>query len=292
MAAMLFTLFAGGCEASDRVPDIEDTVSVSEDNSAFTENGAAQSYGFAERLAGRYISDNPENGRTDLEVYWINGTLVAEAKQEYAAYFAAELIPKDSEILCNTTAEKAEFTVYAFSGFSNFGEYFDEIPLVTAALTDSGFAITEANGKTVVFTRDESAKPIHYAERLSEMLSQIADTTGYTNGITGSWTADIAGGYSIALELCGDGSLLLYSKKDGEPIEIYFGVGGIAKGTAGSPDILTVAAERVGYSEMPYIGEFEFELTGTGLLLLKNNEADGLLPTDDEVAFDKDNEKE
>lgn len=280
-AALLFTVLAGGCDAPEvPIPPISQT-------SAQPETNRNTSPAFAERLAGRYRCEGGESGETNLEIYHLDGTLIAEAEQQYAAYFAAELIPDTPDILNDPEAESACFTVYAFSGFSNFGMYWEETPRITLSETEEGLLLTESDGTAVEFRRDNTLQPLHIPDRYAEYLPPRKEAA-YPEGMTGIWTAEYFGGYRIHLLLSEDGRLRWYCKKEGEPISLFIGIGR-AETVSG---ILTVIAERVGYSSMPWQFSLDYEVTGTGLLILKNKDIDGLLPTEDELVLTQNHEKE
>lgn len=239
---------------------------------------------FAERLVGRYSCETEESGTTVLEIYLIDGNIIAEAEQEYAAYFAAELIADDSAVLYSSLVEQADFTVYAFSGFSNFGEYWDETPKVTLALTEDGVCLTESDGAVVEFVRDDTLEPIHEANRYGELLSELAESP-YPEAMLGTWAAEVWGGHRIVLSMYDDGTIVWYCKTEGAPVAAYIGSGAVICGADLASGTLVIVVERIGHANMPWQNSLRYELTSTGLLLVQNSEPDGLLPTDDEVAL-------
>ncbi len=282
-AALLFSVLTGGCAVSDPP--------YGNDNPAVTEISVQQSPSLMEKFVGIYRTEGKENGRTVLEIYRIGDTLIAEAEQEYAAYFAAELIPDTPAALSDSAAEEAGFTVYAFSGFSNFGAYWEETPQITLALTDSGLSLREADGTSVEFQRDTMLDPLHIPDRYAEILTEFSGEA-YPETMCGTWTAETWGNHSIILRMNRDGTLLWYCKTTGEPVRMHIGCGTVIREKAGTGGLLTVVTERVGYGAMPMQYTLAYELTGMGLLLLRNMEPDGLLPTEDEIALTQYTEQE
>lgn len=235
---------------------------------------------FAKQLVGRYRNESEENGETVLEIYWICDTLIAEAEQEYAAYFAAELLPDDPAVLQSTAAESAVFTAYGFSGFSGFGEYWKEAPSVTVTLTQTGLTVTEKNGSDIVFTRDDALESIHIPERYRSDSPDKA-SAAYPETVLGTWMSETPDGCTMMLWLNDDGTLLWYSKTEGTPVSVYMGMGNAEE----DEGLIAVTVERIGWSAMPWLYTMEYEWDETGNLLLRNREDDGLLPVNESIAF-------
>lgn len=229
---------------------------------------------FAEQLVGRYLYDSAENGETVLELYLFDGMLLAEVTQEYAAYYAAELTPVSPAALSGTDRTQAGFTAFPFSGFSDSGAFWEECPQVTVTLCAEGICLTEADGTAVTFLRDETREPTHIADRCAALLPQPSGQP-YPDGITGTWTAVTEDGSSILLRLNTDGSLLWYCKQETVPVTVYIGVGSVTEDASGC--ILTLAAERVGYAQMPWLYCLTLVPTDDGLRIA-NHDGDGLLP--------------
>ena len=270
-AVLLAAVLLGGC--ADRVPVPQETPPETMETMA-EENGIS----LAERLAGIYRGESEENGETILQMYRIGGMLIAEVQEEYAAYHAAELIPADPEILTDPEASEAAVTAYRFSGFSADGAYWEDPETVTVALTESGLTWTEADGSVMEYTRTDSAEPIHTAARYEE-LPEAFPVPSYDPALTGRWEAE-ADGCRMILRLDEDGTLCWFSKKEGEPVSVHIGVWYIETDSG----CLVTVTEKVGWAQMPWMNRTVCTETDKGLLL-KNEEAEGLLPTDGTVEF-------
>jgi len=276
-AALLLSFSAGGC--NDPSSPVPEQVPV--------EEKIPSPPSFVEQLVGRYRYNSEENGDILLELYHINGMLIAEADEEYAAYFAAELFPVDSAIAEKPAAMSAAFTVYPFSGFSNSGMYWEEKPRIIISKTESGIRIIEEDNTNIDFIRDNATEPLHTVGKYAELLPPSEETV-FPPEICGVWTADYFSKCKILLCLQQDGTLLWYCKEDGEPVFVYFG----AASADAETGTLTIIAERVGYAAMPFFFTLEYELTDTDLLLLKNVDTDALLPAEDHVTLTQKTENE
>jgi len=270
-AVLFFSLLFAGCESG---PDNLDTAEQTEE---ITDS-------FAKQLVGIYKTYSEENGETIMQIYLIQDRLIAEIKEEYAAYYAMEWIPVDSPKGDNGTASE-KLTAYSFSGFSNYGAYWDFGRQIIVSLTDMGFNITDENGNTTVYIRDESIEPIHSPERYDWFLMEFtAEIIPYS--LIGQWTRDSSDGYTMFLQLDPDGSMIYCCKKEGEPISVHIGVAAVENGT------IKTVTEKVGWAEMPWQYDIEYTFAPDGSLILKNPEFGGLLPTEDAVRFIKLTDKE
>jgi len=272
IAAVLFlSVLFSGCEYTSETP-----LTVTADQTEAITNS------FAEKLVGIYKTHSEENGETIMQIYLIQDQLIAEIEEEYAAYYAMEWTVADSSMNDNGTARK-DFTVHSFSGFSNFGAYWDTVRQITVTLTDTGFTLEERNGITTEYMRDNTADPIHIPEKYIELFQDTADTS-----LAGTWTASTDDGYNMFLQLDSEGNLIWCCKKEGEPIEFHIGI------AAAYPETGTIQtiSERVGWAQMPWQYDLDFSYAPDGKLTLRNIESDGLLPTDHEIVFYKQTDKE
>ena len=233
---------------------------------------------FAEGLTGIYRSESEETGETILQVYRIDGMLIAEAAEEYAAYYATELIPGQPEPAEDGTLREMTFTACRFSGFSDEGAYWDSGVPVTIALTESGFDMTSADGTVTGYTRDDSTGPHHDPERYTGYFTDAPEAS-----LTGEWTASTETGHTITLRLEEDGDMVWCSKKEGEPVEFHIGLASTDPDTG----YLHTVTEKVGWGAMPWMYDMRYSFDADGHLLLENCEAEGLLPADTAVRFRK-----
>lgn len=273
-AVLLFPLLFGGCvnQTDDpKPPKITDT------EPQESESTAENTVSFADRLIGLYKNESVEAGETVIQVYEINNMLIAEADEEFAAYYAMELIPSDAGSGSDT--DEMSFTAYSFSGFSNFGEYWNDGEKIAVKLTPTGFDMTKSDGTVTEYTRDDLLEPIHIPERNADYLEAVTEIS-HDPSLTGEWVQS-SDGYSMMLRMDSSGNILWCSKKDGEPVSVHIGV------SSANPDsgIIVSVSERIGYAEMPYKYDTSYYFNGDGNLVLKNCEPEGLLPTDGEITF-------
>jgi len=218
-----------------------------------------------ERLVGQYRRESEENGMTWLAFYWLDGGLIAEVEQEYAAYFAAELIPDgDAE---------GKFRAQVFSGFSGEGEYWAETPEITLSLTPSGVMITESTGERVEFLREESPGLLHDPSVYAAAVLP-PEAEAFPEALTGCWLCRSADRGRMLLQLEADGNLLWYRKTPGEPVEVLVGFGGADRQTG----TISMMTEQIGWGRMPRMEEMHYALSEDGSLLLESSDANGFLP--------------
>jgi len=241
---------------------------------------------FAERLAGRYTGASDEEGKIRFEIYWMHDTLIAEAEEEYAAYYAVELIPDDPAVLSDPTAMEAMFTAYFFSGFSAEGAYWDNPGIVTVSLTESGMTWADADGTVMFYIRADSEEPIHPADGMAGFLENPS-AHACDPEMSGLWEARTEDGYRMAFQLKDDGKMRWYCKKEGEPVSVCLGFA-FTDADSGNLGFLT---ERVGWSNMPWMHSAKYTLT-EDCLLLENAEEEGLLPVSGAVEFKRITEAE
>ena len=239
--------------------------------------------GFAERLVGkdyRYVSGDTDEPDTYLDIYFINGFLIAEAKEPYAAYWAMEMIPADEDDLYSTTSDTMQVIAFFFSGFSNFGEYWSETEIYTLRITESGVDFTSADGSTVNYIRDDTLEAQHDPERYREPLI-VENDAEYSDSMIGEWYGETADGTDIYLKIENDGTIQCLSKCAGEPVSLHIGLAVIdAENT-----VLTSMTERVGWSTMPWIDTVSMMLENDGHLILDTREDCGILPSACRLTF-------
>ena len=200
----------------------------------------------AERLEGIYRGEG-NDGEIILQIYWIDDRLIAEIEEEYAAYYAMELFWTDADLIYSDSATEAEFYSFSFSGFSGFGEYFEENEKLGVALTDSGLDQTK-DGNITAFVRDEFAQPIHIYDRYSEFFYEEKPEKHYPDKLIGKWHSVSADGHGIYLCLEENGSFTWCEKQENQPIRMYTGLGLLEEETQS----LRLVCERVGYASMPF----------------------------------------
>lgn len=273
-AVLLFAVLLAGCEYVPESPG-NDTVELTEN---LTENQTGEENNFfADRLAGIYKTYSEQNGEVSMQIYHIQDRLIAEVEEEYAAYYAMEWMPVGSPNVNDDRASR-DFTVYSFSGFSIFGEYWDDVRQITVTLTDNGFEIADKDGEITVYTRDGTSAPTHDTEKYSGFFEDTVHAA-----LIGEWSASTNDGHSVFLRLDADGNMIWCCKKEGEPIELYIGVAA-ADSESG---MLHTVSERVGWAGMPWQYDFGYTCGTDGKLILRNTEQDGPLPTSEAVEFIK-----
>lgn len=247
---------------------------------------ANKTVSFAEQIVGIYKTHSDESAETVMQIYLLDGRLIAEVEEGYAAYYAMEWMPVEPN---NTDGDpnSERFVVYTFSGFSNFGEYWDTVQQITLTQTDTGLAIIDEGGNVTAYVRDDTAESIHTTEQCRSFLTEI---TGEPEKLSlhGQWKAITDDGYAVFLQLDADGRMRWYCKKDGEPIRFNIGV------AAQNPEAGTICtvSERVGWAQRPWRCDFKYTYGSSGQLILENAEADGLLPDSSPIEFIKNTYKE
>lgn len=276
-------LLASCIESVPNVDDVgNDTKSyIKEEQSiAETTGGSEKIPSFAERLEGIYRRYDEENGETVCQVYYIGGMLIAEVKEQYAAYYACELIEESTEN-AKEMADRANFTVKTFSGFSYDGEYWPETADVSITLNDEGFEYIANGNEAVRYIRDESIRPIHDPTQYTGVLSETSDGN-FPEEIVGLWKAE-SDDAKLSARFFENGTSVLCIKYRGEPISVYIG--------AGAADLqsktINIMSERVGWSNMPEVFGLEYSFMPNGNLLLKNSGGYKLFSTDEAVEFKK-----
>lgn len=238
--------------------------------------------GFAERIEGKYYGCTHENGDepdTYLDIYFINGYLIAEVSETYAAYYAMELTTGDEAELYDTETSSVQVAALFFSGFSNFGEYWYESTVYTLTLTEYGVDFVSADGRTVSYTRDDTREAQHLPERYREVLLAEGGTDCPEN-MLGDWYASAGGRTEIFFRLEDGGRLLCIVKEPGEPIRLRIGLGWVNGDDGG----LTVYSEQVGWANMSYRDSVEFAFVGEELTVYTSEDC-VILPSDTKIVL-------
>jgi len=229
----------------------------------------------AERLVGRYcgyVSGNTDEPDIYLDIYFINGYLIAEAKETYAAYWAMEMIPMDESDLYSTAANTMQINAHFFSGFSNFGEYWPESETYTLCITESGVDFISDDGSTISYVRDDTLEIQHDPEQYREPLIG-ENNVEYPEHLIGEWYGETADGTGIYLKMDNGGTVRCLSKRADEPVCVHIGLAVFDAESA----VFTSMTERVGWSTMPWYDTVGFVLED-GTLILDTPEDCGILP--------------
>jgi len=247
-------------------------------------SGEPAEAGFAERIAGTYYTcGEGTDGEPDvcLEIYFIDGHLIAEADETYAAYWAMELIPTDEADLHRPESDTLQVTAFTFSGFSDFGEYWPESEQYTLRITGEGVDFTSADGVTISYLRDDTPEVQHDPERYREVLGE--GTGAADAGLVGRWKAETEDGTGISLRVEENGVLYCLCKRDGESVRMHIGLAAVdAERTT-----LTCMTERVGWADMPWNDVVGYALGTDGRLTLDVPEDCGMLPSGMKIVFEK-----
>ena len=229
-----------------------------------------------ERLAGKYRKageGSEDEGETFLELYWINGILIAEITQTHAAYLAQELFPTDEDGLYSTSSDAVQAEAYTFSGFSGMGAYWEQTETYTLHLTDDGIDFVSSDGITDHYLRDDSLEPQHPTEPYREPLG-IGDDTVFSDAYAGEWTGRTEGGGEVFLRLGEDGTVLCLYKQPGEPICVHTGL----RSAADENGNVSCMTERIGWGNMPWFDTVSLSADNDGQLAVKTGEPCGFLP--------------
>nr|MBQ4320249.1 hypothetical protein [Clostridia bacterium] len=223
---------------------------------------AERNMDLTDKLCGRYTcgSDETEDSET-LEISYINGSLILEVSEKYAAYYASELINYSPEALDDFNAAEISVTAMTFSGFSDNGKYFEPENYTITINGYDGITLVYRDGTSKTYTRDDESAPIHNAPSYyTEILGSTADTA-----LTGEWsyTDGERSLYIIMEENC---AFTYCDKRTGEPIDLKTGAYTAGDGT------MTVLAERCGYANMPYNFTFTYSVNEDTLTLTTDEE--------------------
>lgn len=262
-------LLAAGCDAYPVGSTVAETAADTE-IADDTDSGTAVRT-FAQRAEGIYSGYGDDEGEITLQIYLLDGMLLAEVSTERAAYYAFELYAEDPDALYSTDAESAEFMRYSFSGFSMLGEYWDEGELLTLSLTAEGIEICCGDGTCEYYMRDDSLEPIHDAYKYAEHLASQPGTDSLP---VGTWYGATADGYAVSFTLDAGGGLFLCCKRDGEPVNVRIGTAANAGNS-----VFDSITERVGWGGQPYFCSTGFAVTDENHIQLENCDPDGLIPT-------------
>ena len=217
--------------------------------------------------------------------YHMNDALYMEYMSDANAYWAGEFTPDDPSEL----EEQPEhgFTVKGktlrFSSFSNFGKYWDEPGITEITLSDffnfPDTVLTVAIDGEKVFEgeTDLSRFGIHSDH---DTLKEYINSDGIYNSESipeyagnGMYFSDVTdkNGKPVHLEFAfyGDGYAQLYSKTEGEPVEIYVGAYGV---NTESENSIYVLSERVGHAGMPFEIMLYIETDDNGTLSVNSAE--------------------
>jgi len=222
----------------------------------------------SDKLCGRYTygSDETEDSET-LEISYINGNLILEVSEHYAAYYASELTDYDPEVFADFNADEITVTAHTFSGFSNEGNYW-EPQSYTIRITEDGIMLVYGDGSIKSYIRSDDAEPIHNAPSYyTAILGTEADTS-----LVGKWiyTDSDRTLYIMMKENC---EFTYCDKREGEPIDLKIGAFVTGDGA------ITAFTERCGYANMPFDFNVNYVLNGDTLTLTIDEKAITLTKT-------------
>lgn len=239
----------------------------------------------AERLVGRYCrygTDTAEEPEMYLDIYFLNGLLIAEGMETQAAYWAMELIPQEEADLYSTESDTIQVEAHIFSGFSNFGEYWPEKETYNIYINDTGVDFTPAKGNTVHYIRDDTLEPQHNPERYRETLAS-GEEIAVPERLCGIWKGETDNGANVYLTIRTDGTMQCLYKQPGEPVRLRIGLMAVDQDQA----VLTCITEQVGWAMMPYEDTVRFTWSEDGSLLLHTTESCAILPCGETVSMQK-----
>ena len=232
--------------------------------SAFSCRGdySERNMNLTDKLCGRYTygSDETENGET-LEISYINGNLILEVSEHYAAYYVSELTDYDPEVFADFNAAEISVTAMTFSGFSDDGKYWKPENYTIQINDDSGITLVYEDGTSKTYARNEESPPIHNAPSFyTEILGTTADPA-----LVGDWSFN-DGERSLYIIIEENCAFTVCDKRINEPIDIK-------KGAYTAKDsTITVLAERCGYANMPYNLTFTYAINENTLTLITEEE--------------------
>ena len=258
-----------------------------------TASAPVQQAPLLERYCGRYLyTKQGEEDQYALELFSIGGRLFGTIRYQWddETWFdetQVEFEALDESRLQRTDTNECTFTARRSSGFAMAGEYWDGGITLTLKLTADGLTVFGENAgdepligmeQIASLKRIDDYKPMHDSARCMEYLAQTGwafsmDTVLQT-GTAGNWH-DTEDGTEYRLDFDRVGNFRMFIQAKDCPAAIYIG--------AYCQDSMRVhyIAERVGYGEMPFEGEFSVYNENDMLLIDEYGEdLIGILPAD------------
>lgn len=219
--------------------------------------------------AGIYADPTDDYGIESAQFLRIGGILLCEAVQEFAAYYAEEIIPDDPAMLDLPAkgAPDIPVTVHRFSGFSMMGEYWNEGERYRMRLTEDGILfVPDEGGDTVTRTLAHDASPVRTTDQAQSVLDARYGPASLPDGLPGKWTD---GDGQRMLLIREDGGFLSLFREADHPVRVFSG----ACRTDGDGRLYCLTG-RTGWADMPFEGEFTWKLTDGVELILSSVEPD------------------
>ena len=222
----------------------------------------------AEAICEGVYADPTEDGTETAQFLYAGGLLLCEADDEFAAYFAEEIIPDDPAQLLSPADGIPDIpvTVRRFSSFSMAGEYWSEGERYRMLLTEDAILFLSTDGgEDYTRTRSAGASPERTIDEAQSAMESRFGPAAFPEGITGKWTDE---GEDRLLLIREDGGFLFVLREEEHPPRVFTGACRI-----GEDGRLRCLTGRTGWAGMPFEGEFSWELTDSGTLILSSDEA-------------------
>ena len=219
--------------------------------------------------AGVYADPTEDCGTETARFLCVGGLLLCEADQEFAAYYAEEIVPDDPAMLSLPAdgAPDIPVTIRRFSGFSMMGEYWDEGERYRMRLTEDGVLFVSGDGgEDYARTLAPDASPVRTADWARSALEGQYGPASIPDGLPGRWTDE---GENRLLLIREDGGFLFVLQEAEHPPRVFSGAC-----CADGNGRLRCLTTRTGWAAMPYEGDFAWELTADGALILTSAEPD------------------
>lgn len=263
----------------------------------------------AEKLAGRYLCGDAEDGTYVLELMDVYGNLYAKGGTamesgedgfpEPYSFWAMEIVPEEAGALQSTEADSADVGVMTFSVMSNEGKYWGAPAEGMISLTADGVAFTGKDGGAEPL--DGRKEKLEFRRYEEKDASDDASLPGlYSPALPAEWGGEIPDAlYGLWKEKGADtpfflefseipdaegkprGAFRVYRKAPGTEVELGDGAFLFTEAPEGTPQgaeaagNLLVSCTALGTGDMPKAFSHDLVLTDKNTLTFKGDPAGG-----------------
>ena len=230
---------------------------------------------------GVYEDTAPDGTAEIARFYAVGDVLLCEVDEVHAAYYAEEIRPEDPSLLLAPVSslppDGIPVTVRRFSGFSNFGEYWDGGAAYRMEFTPEGVVFhAQDGGEDYARTRSGAEDSGIIGQKREELRSLLGTEPGPDPAPpVGSW---VSGARTLVLRE--DGGILYSFREEGHPVRVYAGAYGI-----GPDGRLVCLTKRIGWADMPFEGSYRWALEDGNALVLRSDEAQDPILAEAEIRF-------
>ena len=222
---------------------------------------AVQDAPFIERVCGTYVRNEGTEDEEKVEIYTVNGLLMAEFADEWS-YRGEEYYPASDTELCGT-GDSMWVTALPYDGNSFAGTYSGRAFPRCLTLTEQGIELSSDADDPVKYTRtdvpiEDGSESFGYAEP-----QKVPEDAPYGEWC-GTYYDDNYDYHTLYVMLDGEGSAVISDRVSGDIPHVMKGVYSAEPDGDGIYDINCILTERANY-KMPW--ECSFSLSDEGLSL-------------------------